>query len=54
MNIDNTRAIETVVFDGNVYDRAALDGPEAHVRDRAQGWTVAAEIVCFIRNPAAY
>lgn len=55
VDIDNTREIETVVFNGNVYRRADLDRLQAHVRDRARSWTVAAEIVWrFIRNPAAY
>lgn len=53
--IRNTRAIEAVVFAGNLYDRAALDGLSEHVERRARSWAVACKILWrFIRNPLAY
>ena len=54
-DIRHTRRIDAVVFDGVLYDRAALDGLDAHVKRNARSWTIGAKIVWrFIRNPANY
>lgn len=53
--IGNTQRIAAVVFNGNLYDRAALDDLQAHVRKRARSWSVACKILWrFIRSPASY
>jgi len=54
-DIRNTRQIAAVMFNGNLYDRNALDGLQTLVRQRAQSWTVACKILWrFIRSPANY
>lgn len=55
LDVRNTERIEAVVFDGNVYDRAALDGIKRHVERRARSWTVGCKIVWrFVKNPGGY
>ena len=54
-DICNTQRIAAVIFNGNLYDRAALDGISAHVEQRARSWTVACKILWrFIKNPVGY
>jgi hypothetical protein len=54
-DIRHTERIRSVVFSGHLYDRAALDGIDAHVRRQARSWPAAAKILWrFIRNPASY
>lgn len=54
-DIRNTQRIESVIFNGNLYDRNALDRISDHVELRARSWSVACKILWrFIRNPAAY
>lgn len=54
-DIRNTQRIEAVLFDGNLYDRAALDRIAAHVEDQARSWSVACKILWrFVRNPVDY
>jgi imidazolonepropionase-like amidohydrolase len=54
-DVRNTRQIEAVVFDGNIYDRAALDGLSDLVERRARSRAVACKILWrFVRNPVAY
>lgn len=54
-DVRNTRRIRAVVFNGNLYDRPALDGLQAHVRRRARSWSVACKILWrFVRHPASY
>jgi imidazolonepropionase-like amidohydrolase len=54
-DIRNTRRIEAVVFNGNLYDRAALDRIARHVERQARSWSVACKILWrFITNPVAY
>ena len=54
-DIRNTQRIRAVVFGGNLYDRAALDGLHARVRERARSWSVACKILWrFVRQPASY
>jgi imidazolonepropionase-like amidohydrolase len=54
-DIRNTQRIEAVIFNGNVYDRDALDRISDHVKRRARSWSVASKILWrFIRTPAAY
>ena len=54
-DIANTQAIQSVVFDGHVYDREALDRVQDVVRRRAQSWSVGAKILWrFVRSPATY
>jgi hypothetical protein len=51
----NTRRIAAVVFNGNLYDRQALDDLQAHVRTRARSWSVACRILWrLLRNPVSY
>lgn len=54
-DIRNTQRIDTVLFNGNVYDRTRLDAIERHVEAQARSWTVACKILWrFIKNPVAY
>ena len=54
-DIRNTQQIRAVVFNGNLYDRAALDGLQSLVRQRARSWSVASKILWrFLRNPVNY
>jgi imidazolonepropionase-like amidohydrolase len=54
-DIRNTQRIETVIFNGNAYDRPALDQISAHVQRRAKSWSVACKILWrFIKNPVSY
>ena len=54
-DISNTQRIRSVVFDGNLYDREALDGLQALVRQRARSWAVACKILWrFVQNPVSY
>ena len=53
--VHNTQTIEAVVFDGNFYDRAALDRITRHVERQARSWAVGCRIVWrFLKNPANY
>jgi imidazolonepropionase-like amidohydrolase len=54
-DIRNTLSIETVIFNGNVYDRQKLDEISDAVESRAKSWRVACKILWeFIKNPAGY
>lgn len=54
-DIGNTQHIDSVIFNGNLYDRKALDRLSDHVEQQARSWSVACKILWrFIRNPAAY
>lgn len=54
-DIRNTQRIEAVIFNGNAYDRPALDQISAHVQRRARSWSVACKILWrFITNPVSY
>lgn len=54
-DIRNTQRIEAVLFNGNLYDRTALDRISAHVQRQARSWTVACKILWrFIKNPVSY
>jgi imidazolonepropionase-like amidohydrolase len=54
-DVRNTQRIRAVVFGGNLYDRAALDGLQAVVRERARSWSVGCKILWrFVRQPASY
>jgi imidazolonepropionase-like amidohydrolase len=55
VDIRNTQRIRAVVFNGNVYDREALDGLRARVRKRARSWSVACKILWrFLQQPVNY
>lgn len=54
-DIRNTQGIHAVVFNGTLYDRAALDRISSHVESQARSWTVACKIVWrFLKNPGGY
>ena len=54
-DIRNTQRIQAVVFNGNLYDRRALDGLHARVRERARSWAVGCKILWrFIQHPVNY
>ncbi|HEX7150855.1 MAG TPA: amidohydrolase family protein [Thermoanaerobaculia bacterium] len=54
-DIRNTRRIVAVVFNGNLYDRAALDRIDRHVARRARSWSVGCKVLWrFVKNPAGY
>ncbi len=54
-DVRNTQRIRAVVFNGNFYDRAALDGILQLVEKRARSWSVACKIVWrFLKNPGGY
>lgn len=53
--IRNTQRINAVIFNGNLYDRAALGRISDQVERRARSWTVACKILWrFIKNPVGY
>ncbi len=55
LDIRNTQRIRAVVFNGNLYDRAALDGLHTAVLRRARSWSVGCRILWnFVRNPVSY
>jgi imidazolonepropionase-like amidohydrolase len=54
-DIRHTRRIESVVFNGNLYDRTALDRISGHVQRQARSWSVACKILWrFVKSPANY
>jgi len=54
-DIAHTARIDVVVFNGNLYDRAALDGVQDHVERQARSVAVACKILWrFIRHPVSY
>lgn len=54
-DIRNTEKIDTVIFNGNVYDRAAREQIQELVRRRARSWTVGCRILWrFVKNPVSY
>lgn len=54
-DIRHTRQIEAVIFNGNLYDRVALDRISSHVERQARSWTVACKILWrFVKNPVFY
>lgn len=54
-DVRNTTSIEAVVFNGNVYDRAALDGIERYVERQAGSWAAGCKMVWrFLKNPGGY
>jgi hypothetical protein len=54
-DIRNTLQIDAVLFNGNLYDHAALDRISDHVQRQARSWTVGCKILWrFIKNPAGY
>ncbi len=44
-DIRNTLSLEAVIFDGNLYDRNALDEISAYVENRAKSWSVGCKII---------
>jgi imidazolonepropionase-like amidohydrolase len=55
VDVRNTQRIEAVIFNGNLYDRAALDRIVRHVERQARSWTVACKIIWrFVKNPGGY
>lgn len=54
-DIRHTQKIESVIFNGNLYDRDALDRISKHVERQAKSWSIACKILWrFLKNPAAY
>ena len=54
-DIRNSLSIESVIFNGNLYDRARLDDIEGLVESRANSWSIACKILwAFIKNPVGY
>jgi imidazolonepropionase-like amidohydrolase len=54
-DIRNTERIAAVVFNGNFYDRAALDGISDYVERQAGSWTAGCKMVWrFLKNPGGY
>jgi imidazolonepropionase-like amidohydrolase len=54
-DIRNTQRIEAVIFNGNLYDRTALQRIVTHVQAQARSWSVGCKILWrFIKNPVAY
>lgn len=54
-DIGHTERIASVMFDGHLYDRAALDTIDAHVLRQARSWTAGAKILWrFLRQPVDY
>jgi imidazolonepropionase-like amidohydrolase len=54
-DIRHARAIEAVIFNGNLYDRSKLDEISRLVEARARSWTIGCKILwAFIKNPVGY
>lgn len=54
-DISNTQGIDSVIFNGNLYDREAILKISDHVQRQARSWTVACKILWrFIKNPVSY
>jgi hypothetical protein len=54
-DIRNTQRIDSVFFNGNLYDRDAIQTISRHVQRQARSWTVACKILWrFIKNPVSY
>lgn len=54
-DIRHTKRIESVIFNGRLYDRPALDRISQYVQSQARSWSVACKILWrFIRNPVSY
>lgn len=54
-DIRNTQRLAAVTFNGNLYDRAALDRISRYVECQARSWTVGCKIIWrFIKNPGGY
>lgn len=54
-DIRNTQRIEAVIFNGNVYDRAALDRIQRHVARQARSWSAGCKMIWrFVKNPGGY
>lgn len=55
LDIRNTQKIDAVIFDGNFYDRTALDRILRHVEGQARSWTAGCKIIWrFVKNPGGY
>lgn len=54
-NIKNTLTIDSVIFNGNYYERSVLDKLDNLVVKRAKSWSIGCKILWeFIKNPVAY
>jgi imidazolonepropionase-like amidohydrolase len=54
-DISNTLSIESIIFNGNLYDRNKLNAIESTVETRARSWAIGCKILwAFIKNPTAY
>jgi imidazolonepropionase-like amidohydrolase len=54
-DIHSTRQLRAVIFNGNLYDHAALERMTRHVERQARSWTVACKVLWrFVQNPASY
>ena len=54
-DIRNTQRLAAVIFNGNLYDRAALDRIKSHVEGRARSWSIGCKMLWrFIKNPVGY
>ncbi|MEN0037914.1 MAG: amidohydrolase family protein [Cellvibrio sp.] len=54
-DIRNSASIESVIFNGNFYDRHKLDNIESIVEQRTRSWTIGCKILWeFIKNPGGY
>ena len=55
VDIRNTRSIDTVVFNGAIYDHDAIAAIKRQVKANARSWSIGAKIIWrFIRHPANY
>lgn len=53
--ISHTKNIETVIFNGNLYDRNKLDEISAYVERQAKSWSVACKVIwSFLKSPVNY
>lgn len=54
-DIRNTKRIAAVTFNGNLYDRAALDRISRYVERQARSWTASCKMIWrFVKNPGGY
>ena len=54
-DIRNTRSIEAVIFNGNLYDKAHLERISETVEKRAKSWSIACKLIWrLIKSPVNY
>jgi hypothetical protein len=54
-NIENTLSIETVIFNGHIYDKPVIKRISEHVKTQARSWAAACKVIwLFMKTPLNY